>query len=283
MQPRAVPADAPWRRSAGRRSCRLLAGCALATPLLRFGAAAPSPTPPAPSRWPSRPSACSSRRRPCSWSLVVATSGCDAPARWFGVATAVGSVVVAGTWSRDHDGTDAVCVDIPVPLKIREADFADPTLTRAGEGWSFNSRSAWRITAGGVLVFGWSGVAAADLVRDPCGQSIVSVTPQSPGMADDPAFGVSSGQWLKVFSDWPSVAEPAAPGATTRHPGSFAYVHRLPHTAADLRPDARQRMAERGRLFIAGFLVQEAREHTGAVPARHRPSHPNPSPSRSSR
>ncbi len=90
------------------------------------------------------------------------------------------------------------------PLKIKEATFTDPTLTIAGEGWAFSSPSAWRITAGGVLVFGWSDAAAADRIWDLCGQSIISVTSQSPRMAGDPAFELSSGQWLEIFSDHPT-------------------------------------------------------------------------------
>lgn len=90
------------------------------------------------------------------------------------------------------------------PMKIRETAFVDPTLTIAGDGWSFSSPSAWRITAGGVLVFGWSDVTAPDRIWDLCGHSIVSVTSQSPRMPGDPAFELSSGQWLEIFSDHPT-------------------------------------------------------------------------------
>jgi hypothetical protein len=46
-----------------------------------------------------------------------------------------------------------------LPLTIKEAAFADPTLTLAGDGWSFSSPSAWRVIRGGVLDFGWSSAA----------------------------------------------------------------------------------------------------------------------------
>ncbi len=90
------------------------------------------------------------------------------------------------------------------PMIIREATFADPTLTLAGDGWSFSSVSAWRVTSEGALAFGWSDTAAPDRIWELCGQGIVSVAPQSSLMAGDPAFELSSGQWLEIFSDHPT-------------------------------------------------------------------------------
>jgi hypothetical protein len=88
-----------------------------------------------------------------------------------------------------------------LPLAIKEASFADPTLTLAGDGWALSSPSAWRVIKGGVLEFGWSSVQAPDLVSELRGLSIVSVAPQSPVMAGDPAFELSGGRWLEIFSD----------------------------------------------------------------------------------
>jgi hypothetical protein len=90
-----------------------------------------------------------------------------------------------------------------LPLTIRVASFADPALNLAGDGWSLSCVSAWRVTRGGVLEFGWSGKEAADRIWDLCGLSIVSVAAQSPLMRGDPAFELSSGQWLEIFSDHP--------------------------------------------------------------------------------
>ena len=90
-----------------------------------------------------------------------------------------------------------------LPLKIRAASFVDPTLDIAGDGWSLICVSAWRVTRAGVLEFGWSGKEASDRIWDLCGLSIVSVTSQSPLMRGDPAFELSSGQWLEIFSDHP--------------------------------------------------------------------------------
>jgi len=88
-----------------------------------------------------------------------------------------------------------------LPLTVKEAAFADPTLTLAGDGWAFSSPSAWRVIKDSVLDFGWSNTQAADLVRGLCGLSIISVVPQSPLMGGDPAFEFSDGRWLEIFSD----------------------------------------------------------------------------------
>ncbi len=90
-----------------------------------------------------------------------------------------------------------------LPLTIKEAAFADPTLTLAGEGWALSSPSAWRVIKGGVLEFGWSNGEASDLVWELRGLSIVSVAPQSSRMSGDPAFELSDGRWLEIFSDHP--------------------------------------------------------------------------------
>lgn len=88
-----------------------------------------------------------------------------------------------------------------LPLVVREASFEDPTLTLSGDGWAFSSISAWRVTRGGVLVYGWSEPSAPDRVWDLCGLAIVSVSSQSPWMRGDPVLELSSGDFLEVFSD----------------------------------------------------------------------------------
>jgi hypothetical protein len=88
-----------------------------------------------------------------------------------------------------------------LPLTIKEAAFVDPTLTLAGDGWAFSSPSSWRVIKGSVLEFGWSSVDAPRLVLELVGLSIVSVASQSPLMSGDPAFELSDGRWLEIFSD----------------------------------------------------------------------------------
>ncbi|HEX9056571.1 MAG TPA: hypothetical protein VF818_03480 [Ktedonobacterales bacterium] len=88
-----------------------------------------------------------------------------------------------------------------LPLTIKMAESADGALTLVGDGWTFNSVSAWRVIKGGLLDFGWSSENAPELVRGLVGLSIVSVASQSPLMRGDPAFELSDGQWLEIFSD----------------------------------------------------------------------------------
>jgi hypothetical protein len=57
------------------------------------------------------------------------------------------------------------------------------------------------VIKGGVLDFGWSSVDTPHLVRDLVGLSIVSVASQSSIMRSDPAFELSDGRWLEIFSD----------------------------------------------------------------------------------
>lgn len=88
-----------------------------------------------------------------------------------------------------------------LPLTIREAAFVDPILTLAGDSWAFSSPSAWRVIKDGVLDFGWSSADAPDLVWHLIGLSIVSVASQSLVMSGDPAFELSDGRRLEIFSD----------------------------------------------------------------------------------
>jgi hypothetical protein len=91
-----------------------------------------------------------------------------------------------------------------LPLKIEEATFADPTLTLAGNGWAFSSISSWRVSKGGVLLFGWSDRSAAERIGDLSGQSVVSVAAPSSLIRADPALELSSGEWVEIFSDHPT-------------------------------------------------------------------------------
>ncbi|WP_425861447.1 hypothetical protein [Arthrobacter sp. TWP1-1] len=94
-----------------------------------------------------------------------------------------------------------------LPLKINRADSRYGELTFGGEGWTFGSPSAWRVVKDGVLVIGWSMVwreeDTPERVAELAGLSIVAVAPQSPRMGGDPAFELSDGSWVEIFSDHP--------------------------------------------------------------------------------
>lgn len=90
-----------------------------------------------------------------------------------------------------------------LPLKISRVESNDGFLNFGGDGWSFNSLAAWRVVRGGALEIGWNMDEAPELVQKLCGLSLVSVVPQSPRMGGDPAFELSDGSWVEIFSDHP--------------------------------------------------------------------------------
>ena len=90
-----------------------------------------------------------------------------------------------------------------LPLNINRAESNYGSLNFGGEGWSFNSLASWRVVRDGALEIGWNMDEAPDLVWELLGLSIVSVAPQSPRMGGDPAFELSDGSWVEIFSDHP--------------------------------------------------------------------------------
>ena len=88
-----------------------------------------------------------------------------------------------------------------LPLTIREATYADDTLTIAGDGWAFSALCPWRVVRDGVLLYAWSDPAADDRVWDLCGQQVLAVSAQSSAMPGDPRFELSTGELLEIFSD----------------------------------------------------------------------------------
>jgi hypothetical protein len=85
-----------------------------------------------------------------------------------------------------------------VPLLIREATFADPTLVLSGDGWSLAATCPWRVVHHdhGIEI-SWSSSDAEDRVRGLVGVQITSVRQRG----NDPAFDLSNGRVLEVFSD----------------------------------------------------------------------------------
>ena len=82
---------------------------------------------------------------------------------------------------------------------IREARWANPLLAISGESWNLNTMSAWRILdREGRLVFGCD--EHGERIESLVGLTILSVEPQSIRMGGDPAFKLSDGRWLEIFS-----------------------------------------------------------------------------------
>lgn len=86
------------------------------------------------------------------------------------------------------------------PLRIREVSWDEVTLTVAGDGWSFSTVGAWRVSEGSLLKFGCWDENVDVQVLELVGLSILSVVQQGFSIAVDPCFELSDGSRLEVFS-----------------------------------------------------------------------------------
>ncbi|HEV7758263.1 MAG TPA: hypothetical protein VGO78_04720, partial [Acidimicrobiales bacterium] len=85
-----------------------------------------------------------------------------------------------------------------VPLLIGEATFTDPTLVLGGDGWSLAATCPWRVVDHDHgIEMSWSSSDAEDRVWDLVGVQITAVRQHG----SDPAFDLSTGRVLEVFSD----------------------------------------------------------------------------------
>lgn len=88
-----------------------------------------------------------------------------------------------------------------LPLPIASAEWTDPELVLAGDGWGLTVASPWRVARHGTLLFSWSSEGADDLIWDLVGHTITAITAQSTTAATDPALILTGGLVLEVFSD----------------------------------------------------------------------------------
>jgi hypothetical protein len=90
-----------------------------------------------------------------------------------------------------------------LPLRVRTAEFTDPTLILTSEVWSLAVTCAWvwRRTDGSTV--DWADPTTADEVWDLCGLDIIGVQATSTESVD-PVFCLSDGGRLDVVvdSDW---------------------------------------------------------------------------------
>lgn len=93
-----------------------------------------------------------------------------------------------------------------LPLTIREAEWADPVLTLAGEGWSLAASCPWRVTSNSGLEISDSHPDAVDLVWELVGVSVRAAQPQNNGALVDPRFILSNDTVLELFSTFSSDA-----------------------------------------------------------------------------
>jgi len=83
------------------------------------------------------------------------------------------------------------------PLLIDDANFDDPTLLIAGDGWSLSALCPWRIHGSDGITLSWSMTDAGQRISQLTGLEIVSVG----RLSLDATFHLSDGSFLDLFSD----------------------------------------------------------------------------------
>lgn len=87
-----------------------------------------------------------------------------------------------------------------LPLTIDSVEWNDPVLIIGGDGWSFAIHSPWRVVSSSALEFGCWDRTAVTRVADLQQLTIIGVCRQGARLAVDPAFALSNGQFLELFS-----------------------------------------------------------------------------------
>ncbi|MCA1195767.1 MULTISPECIES: hypothetical protein [unclassified Saccharopolyspora] len=85
------------------------------------------------------------------------------------------------------------------PMSVRGAEFADPSLTVNGNGWSLSAVCPWRVRRGGELWFSWSSENASLGILDLVGMNLIAVEPAA-GSAD-PKFIFGDSVEMEFFAD----------------------------------------------------------------------------------
>jgi hypothetical protein len=87
------------------------------------------------------------------------------------------------------------------PLEIKDAGFESEYLTLLGEEWNFHALTPWRVVEGNRIRYGHGDPDAHLHVRTLVGDAITGLRIQSDVLRTDPAFMLSDGAILEVFSD----------------------------------------------------------------------------------
>lgn len=100
-----------------------------------------------------------------------------------------------------NGATVAEALRAVLPLKIREVQWNDPTLTLAGNEWSFSLTCPWRVVGPRGLQFAWSDPEVEDHVWDLVGAEVVAAEPQPGAGLYDPVLRLTGDLVLEVFCD----------------------------------------------------------------------------------
>ena len=87
-----------------------------------------------------------------------------------------------------------------LPLMVKQVSWDGDTLTIAGDGWSFSTLSAWRISNSESVQFGCWDKDIDESVKGLSGLNIIAVKIQGSTITVDPIFELSDGRILEVFA-----------------------------------------------------------------------------------
>ncbi|SRR6266508_813159 len=87
------------------------------------------------------------------------------------------------------------------PLRIDQVDYADPTVTLTGDGWSLSMTCPWHLFEGQSRIVSWNEEGATDVIWDLVGHAITEVRPRSTEHPSDPVFLLTGGLRLEIHAD----------------------------------------------------------------------------------
>lgn len=86
-----------------------------------------------------------------------------------------------------------------LPLSIKNVEWDGDSLIVSGDGWSFITSSAWRVSEGKELLFACWDDQADTCIEELVGLSIVNMSWVASSQPIDPSFVLSDGRRLDVF------------------------------------------------------------------------------------
>jgi hypothetical protein len=88
-----------------------------------------------------------------------------------------------------------------LPWRVRTAEWVDPTLVVAGDGWSITISCAWRVCTPTGVAYGSSSEDVEDRVWDLVGADVTRIEPQGVVSYADPRLVFGGGLALELFNE----------------------------------------------------------------------------------
>jgi hypothetical protein len=86
------------------------------------------------------------------------------------------------------------------PTRLVALDWEDPILVLTAEAFRITCTCSWRVVDGERMVAGWEDAQVPGLLHSLVSESVVGVTLQARNAPLDPAFKLSSGRIIELFS-----------------------------------------------------------------------------------